>query len=158
MTAAAELAPPRVGHTAAMRTMHWVSASLVVGSYATAWTVALATSTGGAAWLVLLHRSFGAVILTVTATRLIWRQRSRVPEPPADVPRLQRAAARANVVALYTLLLLQPLLGLTASMLHGDRLALLGGLVLPDLLAVDYARWPKSCSRCTVPSHCSCWD
>lgn len=138
MTGAAGLAPPGLGHTAAMRTMHWASASLLAGSYATAWTVSLATSSGGATRLVGFHRSLGLLILALTATRLLWRQRTRMPDLPGDVPHLQRLAARANVVGLYALLLLQPLLGLTASMLHGDRLVFLGGLVvLPDLLPID---------------------
>ena len=137
MTSAAELVPLRVRHTAAIRTMHWVSASLLVGSYATAWTVSFATSNASAARLILLHRSFGVVIFTVTAIRFAWRQRTRMPDLPTDVPKLQRKAARANVVGLYILLVLQPLLGLTASMLHGDHLSLLGGLVMPDLLPID---------------------
>ncbi len=117
--------------------MHWVSASLLIGSYTTAWTVSFATSNVGTTRLILLHRSFGLVILTVTAIRVLWRQRTRMPGLPAGVPELQRIAARANVIGLYALLVLQPMLGLSASMLHGDRLVLPGGLVVPDLLPFD---------------------
>ena len=126
-----------MGHTAAMRAMHWLSASLLVGSYTSAWTVSFATSSAGALRLVMFHRSFGLLILTITAIRLVWRQWTRMPALPADLPGLQRLAARANVVGLYSLLVLQPLLGLAASMLHGDRLVLLGGITVPSLLPVD---------------------
>ena len=139
MTDTAGPAPLRAGHSAAMRAMHWASALLLVGSYATSWMVAFATSNAGATRLIVLHRSLGLTIFTLTAFRFVWRQRTMLPNLPADTPPLQRIAARTNVVGLYALLLLQPLLGLTGSMLHGDRLVLLGGLVVPDLLPVDRA-------------------
>lgn len=137
MIGTADFVRPRTGHTAAMRTMHWASASLLIGSYATAWTVSLATSNAATMQLIRLHRAFGVLILAVTVIRFVWRRRTRMPELPADLPLPQRVAARAAVIGLYTLLVLQPLLGLTASMLHGDRLLLPGGLVVPNLLPVD---------------------
>ena len=140
MTDAAEPVSPRAGHTAAMRAMHWVSASLLVGSYATAWTVSFTTSSAGATRLIALHRTIGLAIFTLTAARLVLRQRTDMPQLPAGTPRWQRIAARFNVIGLYLLLMLQPLLGLTASMLHGDRLLLPGGLAVPTLLPVDRAR------------------
>lgn len=81
-----------------MRVMHCVNTTLVAGSCASAWTVSFATSNAGAAGLILLHRSFGVAILTVTAIRFAWRRRTRMPELSADVPKLQRLAARTNVV------------------------------------------------------------
>ena len=137
MTAAVTLAQRSVGYTAAMRTMHWASASLLIGSYASAWAISSATSSDGVSRLMLLHRSFGLAILTLTAIRFCWRQRAALPELPPDVPPLQRLAAKGNVIGLYMLLVAQPLLGLTASMLHGDRIVLLGGLVLPGILPID---------------------
>ena len=137
MTAASASPPHGAGYSVGMRALHWATAALLVGSYASAWTVSLASSNAGATQLVLLHRTCGVIILVMTAKRFVWRQRTGTPHLPADVPILQRMAARANVVGLYTLLVLQPLIGLTASMLHGDRLVLLGGLLVPDLLPVD---------------------
>jgi cytochrome b561 len=124
-------------YTAAMRALHWGTAALLVGSFTSIWAVSGATSGAAAARLVLLHRSFGVVILVLTAIRLCWRQRTQVPALPADLPPWQRLAARVNEVGLYTLLILQPLLGLCASMLHGDHIVLLGNLTLPGILPVD---------------------
>ncbi len=131
----ATLARERRGYTAAMRTMHWFTTSLLIGSYGTALLMGSASSSAELAGLMRVHRTFGAAILILTTIRLAWRQRTRVPELPADLPTVQRQAARASVVSLYALLLLQPLLGLGATMLHGDRLVLLGGLMLPILLS-----------------------
>ena len=54
-----------------------------------------------------------------------------------DLPIWQGFAARANEAALYTLLILQPLLGLCASILHGDRIRVLGDITVPSFLLVD---------------------
>jgi len=75
----------------------------------------------------------------LTGVRLAFRQRTRVPPLPADVPAVQRLAAHANVIALYAVLIVQPLLGLVASMLQGDRIILFGSFVLPPLLPADRA-------------------
>jgi cytochrome b561 len=129
--------PDGARYTTAMRALHWGTALLLVGSYSSIWAVASASSRAGAAQLILFHRSFGLVILILTAIRFWWRQRSPVPELPRDLPAWQRLAARANEAMLYALLVLQPLLGLGASMLHGDRIRVLGGLTLPDITPVD---------------------
>jgi cytochrome b561 len=60
-----------------------------------------------------------------------------VPPLPADLPGVQRLAARASAVALYLLLILQPMLGLVGSMLHGDRIVVFGGILVPNLLGVS---------------------
>jgi superoxide oxidase len=128
-----------LGYTRAMQAMHWGTVALLFGAYLAAWMIGSAASGAKAVWLVMLHRSFGVTILMLTGMRLAFRQRTRVPPLPADVPRVQRLAARASVVTLYALLIVQPLLGLTASMLHGDRLALFGSAVPLLALPVDRA-------------------
>jgi cytochrome b561 len=137
MSAAAASAVWRDAYPMPMRALHWATTLLLVGSYATAWTISDTTTNEVVQSLSLVHRSFGVVVLGLTTIRFAVRQCSRVPGLPEDLPRLQRFAARLNVVGLYGLLFLQPLLGLTASMLHGDRITLLGGLVVPDILPAD---------------------
>jgi cytochrome b561 len=139
MSAVAVPLAERVRYTAPMRAVHWATALLLIGSYATAWTISGTTTNEDLQRLSLMHRSFGVEILGLTAVRFVVRRRSRVLPLPEDVPGLQRFAARLNVLALYALLFLQPLLGVVASMLHGDKIRLLGGVVVPDLLPVDRA-------------------
>ncbi|HWK44579.1 MAG TPA: cytochrome b/b6 domain-containing protein [Stellaceae bacterium] len=130
------------GHTGPLRAMHWATVALLLATYPAAWAIANATTSAEAAWLTMLHRSLGLAILALTMVRLTWRRRSSVPPLPADLPAVQRLAARGSVVAFYALLMLQPLLGLTASLLHGDRITVFGGVVIPLVLPVDrpYAR------------------
>lgn len=135
MTAAEPGMPPI--HAPVVRFMHWASAAALVATYLLAWAIAGATSREEAARLLMMHRSAGCVMLLLTLLRLAIRLRSPAPPPPAGMPALQRLAARANVVALYALLLLQPLAGLIGSMLHGDRIRVFGNILLPSLLRVD---------------------
>ncbi len=83
-------APPRAaGYSAAMRTLHWATAALLVGSYISTWVMSEAMSSAEITRLVTLHRSFGLAILTLTAIRLLWRRRISVPRAPFDMPALQ---------------------------------------------------------------------
>jgi cytochrome b561 len=125
------------GFTGAMQAMHWITMVLLLGAYSAAWMIDADTSSAETEWLVMLHRSFGATILLATGLRLAIRRHARVPPLPADLPAAQRLAARAVTGLLYVLLILQTLLGLIGSMLHGDRIALFGSAVLPLTLPVD---------------------
>jgi cytochrome b561 len=120
-----------------MRLMHWTTVALLLSVYPLALAVEDAASASEARRLIMLHRSLGLTVLLVTLVRLMGRQRTRIPPLPADLPRSQRFAARANVVALYSLLLAQPVLGLTASWLHGDLVTFFGVVALPAPLALD---------------------
>ncbi|HEY4250302.1 MAG TPA: cytochrome b/b6 domain-containing protein [Roseomonas sp.] len=130
-------AGPVPAHAPAVRIMHWASAITLAATYLLAWTIADATSREEAARLLMLHRSLGCAMLLLTLLRLAIRLRSAAPPFPADMPRLQQVAARANALALYALLLLQPLAGLAGSMLHGDRIRVFGNLLLPNLLVAN---------------------
>jgi cytochrome b561 len=126
-----------------MRVMHWLTVVLLLLAFPLAWSIDQAASADEAHRLVMLHRSVGVILLVLTLARFAWRQRSRIPPLPSDLPWWQRLAARANAMALYVLLLTQPVLGLAASWMHGDRVVILGGLSLPALLPLDRpsGRW-----------------
>jgi len=127
--------PCRVpGYAGAMQAMHWATVALLIGAYVAVWSIKDGASDATTAGLAMLHRSFGLTILGLTAFRFAWRQRTPVPQLPADVPRFQRIAARASVAALYVLLGLQPVLGVVGSLLYGDRVTVFGAVVLPSLL------------------------
>ena len=57
------------------------------------------------------HKSFGITILGLALLRLIWRWFNTVPAEPLDIPPWQRIAARVSHIALYSLLLITPLVG-----------------------------------------------
>lgn len=56
---------------------------------------------------------------------------------PTKATAVPQFAARVSVIALYVLLAAQPLMGLTASVLYGSRIVVLGGIDAPSLLAVN---------------------
>ena len=128
-----------LGYTRAMQVMHWGTVALLLCAYLAAWMIDGASSPVEKVWLIMLHRSFGVTILLLTWVRLAFRLRTRVPSLPADVPAVHRLAARASIITLYAALIVQPLLGLAASMLHGGRTMLFGDVVLRPLLPADRA-------------------
>ncbi len=139
----AMLAPMVTQHVAAktytpvMQALHWANTALLSGAFIAAWTIHDTTNAADHAWRLMLHRSFGVTILLLTMIRLMVRQRTPIPPLPGDIPRLQRLAARINIIALYTQLLTQPLTGLAASVLHGDHIILFGASTLPAMLPIN---------------------
>lgn len=94
------------------RWLHWGTALLLLGSYASIyyreWFTQRASDANAAA--MQLHFSIGITILVLMVLRLVWR----VSQPqPVDVPapRLQLLAAHAMHWALYAALILMPLTG-----------------------------------------------
>ncbi len=120
-----------------MQAMHWTTVALMIGTCLAAWLIAATASREQAARLAMLHRSLGVTPMLFTMLRLANRQRTGLPPLPFDLPLAQRGSARASACLLYGLLLLQPLLGLAASLLHGDRVILFGSIEVPAWLPVD---------------------
>jgi cytochrome b561 len=129
---------PILVYTSVMRTLHWSTVVLVLCGFAAGWTMEDAPSQAERAGLIMLHRSLGVTILLLTAIRLAVRVRSPIPPLPSDMPLLQRIAARLNIAGLYGALLLQPILGLIASMLGGGTVVLFD-VALPRMLPTNVA-------------------
>jgi len=97
-------------YSAFSRWVHWLTLALFVALFAIAWSIDdLPQAMRGSA--LQLHKSFGITVLALTILRLIWRFAAGVPAMPADLPAWQKLGARASHVALYVLLLAQPLVG-----------------------------------------------
>jgi cytochrome b561 len=104
-----------------IRFLHWLTLLLVAAIFVLAFSVRFASSSEEAHTLIQLHRSFGMTVWVVTLGRLVWRQFSRFPNWPADMPQAMRFAAHWSEYALYALLLTQPILGLLHTNAHGER-------------------------------------
>ena len=120
-----------------IRFLHWVTLFLITAIFVLAFSVRFATSSEAARTLIELHRSFGMTVWVVTLGRLVWRQFSRFPNWPADMPQAMRFAAQSSEYARYTLLLTQPILGLLHTNAHGDRVNLFFLGQLPVLIGQD---------------------
>jgi cytochrome b561 len=121
-----------------IRFLHWLTLFLVAAIFALAFSIIyFASSREEAVALIQLHRSFGVTVWVVTLGRLVWRQFSRFPNWPADMPQTMRLAAQWSEHALYALLLTQPILGLLQTNAYGDRVNLFFLGQLPALIGQD---------------------
>src|SRR5229473_1439871 len=120
-----------------IRFLHWLTLFLVATIFVLAFSIDFASSKEEAGALIQLHRSFGVTVWVVTLGRLAWRQFSRFPNWPADMPQAMRFVAHWSEYALYALLLTQPILGLLQTNAHGDRANLFFLDQLPALIGRD---------------------
>ena len=120
-----------------IRFLHWLTLFLIVAIFVLAFSIDLASSRQQAVALTQLHRSFGVTVWVVVLGRLVWRQFSRFPNWPADMPQAMRFAAQWSEYALYALLLIQPILGLLYTNARGDRVDLFFLGQLPALIGTD---------------------
>jgi cytochrome b561 len=87
-------------------------------------------------WLLEGHRHFGLFVLMLFFIRLIVRWRAGRLSRGAEMPFAARAAAAITHIALYALLLAQPLLGWALSNAQGKPVHLFG-ITLPALVGAD---------------------
>jgi cytochrome b561 len=127
-------APP--AYTMIARILHWVMAILILSMIPLG--LVIANDWGGPLQELLysVHQSIGALIIPLILMRLVYR-RAKPPAPlPNDIPAIQQLAAHATHWGLYTLLLVQPIVGWVAMSAYGEPIKLLGGFELPPI-------WPK---------------
>ena len=120
-----------------IRIIHWLTLALITAVYTAAW---MAHSGLAGEWhqpVMQLHRSLGISVMALTIVRLGWRCRARIPTLPAELPVLQKLAARATESAIYVLLIAQPVLGLLQTNARGDRVDLFFVATLPALIGPD---------------------
>jgi len=121
-----------------IRFVHWLTLFLVAAIFVLAFSIIyFASSREEAVALIQLHRSFGVTVWVVMLGRLVWRQFSRFPNWPADMPQTMRLAAQWSEHALYAFLLTQPILGLLQTNAYGDRVNLFFLGQLPALIGQD---------------------
>lgn len=86
-----------------------------------------------------LHRSFGALVLAVTALRLAWRATHPSPPLPEGLPAWQHRVSGLVHGALYVLLFATPLAGWAGTSAYPAPISVFGLFVLPPILAADRA-------------------
>lgn len=85
------------------------------------------------------HKSFGIVVLTLAALRLVWRLFNPPPPLPADVPGWQKFASQVVHYGLYAALFAMPLSGWLMSSAAGFTVSPFKLFDLPNLVAKDEA-------------------
>ena len=115
------------------RFFHWAIALLII----VVWPVGLLIdATADIAWLntllYFIHENLGVTIWLLALARLAWRFIHPPPPLPESLPAHMRAAAHATHVALYVILLVQPIGGFITTNAFGFPLDWFGILPLPS--------------------------
>ncbi|SEE26071.1 cytochrome b561 [Rhizobiales bacterium GAS191] len=106
--------------------LHWATAVLILGMFASALLMAFGAGQDQAATLLYFHRSLGVATWIVAICRLGWRLSfGFLPPFPETMSKLQQWLAKASEYGLYAILLIQPLTGLAQSFTRGKPFPLL---------------------------------
>jgi cytochrome b561 len=105
------MAADAVVYSVSARVLHWFTAVLVLITIPAG--IAMANIGAGPLqnFLFDLHRSIGVLLIPVILLRLAYRLHDPPPPLPADIPAIQQFAASVVHVALYALLIVQPIVG-----------------------------------------------
>ncbi|HEV7912529.1 MAG TPA: cytochrome b [Albitalea sp.] len=118
--------------------LHWLLAVAIAGSFVVGLYMTGLPLSPQRLKLYSWHKWAGAVVLALSAWRLLERLRRR---PPEDLPMRpwQRRAAHATHQLLYLLFFAVPLAGWAYSSAAGFPLVIFGVLPLPDFVPADKA-------------------
>ncbi len=96
-------------------TFHWLIAALILTNVGLGYyfNEMLAEENPMRKVFGLTHVVIGITVLLLSLARLRWRLKNPVPPLPADMPAGERKFARSTHYALYGLMILVPILGLT---------------------------------------------
>jgi superoxide oxidase len=120
-------------------TLHWITVLMVLALLVSGLLHAQLEEKSWAASLLLVHRSLGVTIWTLTVIRLVWRfTGAQFPEFPSSMTAIHRLGARLSEYALYLLLLLQPATGVAQSILRGRPVEVFAWSI-PPLVPKDLA-------------------
>jgi cytochrome b561 len=126
-------------YTVTARTLHWVTASLVLINLPLGLTIANEWGGPMQDQLYNLHRSIGALIIPIILVRVVYRL-GHPPAPlPDEIPPLQQWAAIATHWALYALLIAQPFLGWIGTSAYRAPIIVFGLFELPPIWPEDRA-------------------
>lgn len=129
---------PRTHFAPLLRCLHWAIAILVLTMLFVG--VAMVSTTGPAySALLKLHRPIGIAILALVTVRLIVRLVTGAPPLPADLPPVQKIAAKGSHVLLYAAMFGLPLIGWAMLSAGGYPVVVLKWFVLPPILPHDIA-------------------
>lgn len=117
------------------RVFHWVTAALVFTALLVGFT--MVNSLRSYAALVGMHMTLGITILLITVARAANRLTHRTPPLPETVGRLEHRLVVGSELAMYGLLLVQPLIGWAMESAAGRPVVVFATLRLPSIAPFD---------------------
>lgn len=124
------------GYNGVAKLFHWLTAAAVITAIILAFAMNSVESGPGKNQLYDLHRSLGALILSLVGLRLLWRLYSP-PPPVPGMPAWQEKAAAFMHRLLYVFLFAMPLLGWAGTSAFPARIMVFGLFELPPLVGPD---------------------
>ncbi|HET7667475.1 MAG TPA: cytochrome b [Mycobacterium sp.] len=117
------------------RILHWLTALLVFSMLFIGFV--MVNSLGTYTALRGIHMTLGVTVLAIVVVRVANRFTHRVPKLPDTVGWLEHKLVVGSELALYTLLLAQPLVGWAMVSASGQPVVILGALHLPRIAPFD---------------------
>ena len=131
--------PQAPAYTITARTLHWVTAALVLVQIPLGLVIANATMGSWADSLYNLHKSIGATLIPIVLIRLLYRLTHKPAPLPSDIPPLQRLAAETVHWCLYALLVVQGIIGWIATSAYPAPIPVFGLFEMPPIWREDRA-------------------
>jgi cytochrome b561 len=122
-----------------MKTLHWLTAALIIVAFAIGLTLDDIAREPGRSWWTAQHELSGVLVLALIAARLVWRVTRGSAEQPAELPAWQQHAARLAHWGLYVLMAASAGIGVCLSLARGRAVGLPGPFDLPASIAPDPA-------------------
>ncbi len=113
------------------RILHWLTAVLIFSALFIGFV--MVNSVGSYASLRVVHMTLGVVILAVVVVRAANRFTHRVPRLPETVGWVEHKLVVGSELALYTLMVAQPLVGWAMVSASGQPVIIFGSLRLPRI-------------------------
>jgi cytochrome b561 len=118
------------------RRLHWLNAILALVTVMLAWCILGAPRRSDArGWLVMLHGSFGIVILALMLFWGAWRLRHPSPSSRPVLTGIEVLLARATQAAMFLLFVAMPLTGYVSLAAAGKSVVLFGAVAVPPLMS-----------------------
>lgn len=117
---------------------HWLIAIMIFVIFGLGWYMTDLNPADPATFrLYQIHKGIGISILALAVLRLLWRMTHSPPPLPDTMKSWERFAASATHIALYSLIFLQPMVGILQSNAANFPIVLFGRFELPALIGQD---------------------
>lgn len=117
------------------RALHWTTAVLLLALFGLGISMTRWVPDEQKIRVYNWHEWVGITVFALTALRLMWRLTHRA--PPIDIPAWEKIAAGTVYVAMYLLLIAQPIVGWLMSTAFGFPVVYLGLIAIPAPVAED---------------------
>jgi cytochrome b561 len=122
------------------QSLHWITALCMFALLPLAWVMVNAKRGPATPSLFAWHETLGAIVLLITAFRIVWRFVDGPPPYPPAVRRWEQGLARVTYWVFFAALIYMPVTGFLTAELGGHALKLFDAVPTPLLVTPDKAQ------------------